>query len=121
MDKENNGKILFNEEAEEITKINGLWNVKTKNNKFVSPILINAAGAWCDEVSILAGCKPLNLSPKRRTVIIIQETLLPDKYIAKRLKRIYNVKIKLFLTIGSLSVFRSNSIGNTAGIRLAAR
>ena len=71
--KENNGKILFNEEAEEITKINGLWNVKTKNNKFVSPILINAAGAWCDEVSILAGCKPLNLSPKRRTVIIFED------------------------------------------------
>ena len=71
--KENNGKILFNEEAEEITKINGLWNVRTKNNKFISPILINAAGAWCDEVSILAGCKPLNLSPKRRTVIIFED------------------------------------------------
>ena len=51
-------KILFNEEAKEITK-NGLWNVITKNNKFISPILINAAGAWCDEVSILAGCNHL--------------------------------------------------------------
>ena len=72
--KENNGKILFNEEAKEITKKNGLWNVITKNNKFISPILINAAGAWCDEVSILAGCNPLNLSPKRRTVVIFENS-----------------------------------------------
>ena len=70
--KENNGEILFNSEVVNIVKKHGLWNVKTKNNEFMSPIIINAAGAWCDEIAILAECNPLNLSPKRRTVIIFE-------------------------------------------------
>ena len=70
--KENNGEILFNAEVINIKKKYGLWNIKTKNNEFISPIIINAAGAWCDEIAILAECNPLNLSPKRRTVIIFE-------------------------------------------------
>ena len=47
--KENNGKILFNEEAKEITKKNGLWNVITKNNKFISPIFRLRRGPLLNE------------------------------------------------------------------------
>ncbi len=72
--KDNDGKIIFNSEVSSISKHNNLWNVKTHNNEFTSPIIINAAGAWCDEIAILANCKPLNLSPKRRTVIIFEDT-----------------------------------------------
>ena len=34
-------------------------------------ILINAAGAWADEIGQLAGAKPLGLTPLRRTMILI--------------------------------------------------
>ena len=34
-------------------------------------ILINAAGAWADEVGRLAGARPVGLTPLRRTVILI--------------------------------------------------
>ncbi len=72
--KNNDGIILFNSEVINISKNNNIWSVKTDNNEFIAPIIINAAGAWCDEVAILANTKPLNLSPKRRTVIIFEDT-----------------------------------------------
>ena len=70
--KNNDAQIFFNQEVTKISKINNNWNVKTKNGTFSSPILINAAGAWCDEIAKLAGCKPLGIKPKRRTVIIFK-------------------------------------------------
>ena len=72
--KENNGEIFFNSEVNKIKKINNEWKIYTKNAELSSPIIINAAGAWCDEIAILAGCNPLNLSPKRRTVIIFESS-----------------------------------------------
>jgi D-arginine dehydrogenase len=34
-------------------------------------VLVNAAGAWGDEVAVLAGLPPLGLQPKRRTALIV--------------------------------------------------
>ena len=45
----------------------GLWCVSTAAGEFRAPILVNAAGAWCDELAALAGVAPVGLSPKRRT------------------------------------------------------
>jgi D-arginine dehydrogenase len=38
---------------------------------FRAPVVVNAAGAWGDEVAAQAGARPLGLQPKRRTGIII--------------------------------------------------
>ena len=70
--KNNETQIYFNQEVIKISKNKNIWNIKTKNELFSSPILINAAGAWCDEIAILANCKPLGIKPKRRTVIIFK-------------------------------------------------
>lgn len=43
------------------------WCVTTPAGRFCAPLLINAAGAWCDELATLAGVNPVGLSPKRRT------------------------------------------------------
>lgn len=48
----------------------GGWRVETKAGTFGAPVLINAAGAWADELAELAGGKPVGLVPKRRTAII---------------------------------------------------
>lgn len=40
-----------------------------------APILVNAAGAWCDPVARLAGVTPLGLAPKRRTIIAVDTGL----------------------------------------------
>ncbi len=45
------------------------WLVETKAGNFAAPVVVNAAGAWCDEIAGLAGAKPVGLVPKRRTAI----------------------------------------------------
>ena len=76
--KINETKIYFNQEVISISKDKNLWNIKTKNEVYSAPIVINAAGAWCDEIALLANCKPLGIKPKRRTIIIFKNT---DNYI----------------------------------------
>jgi D-arginine dehydrogenase len=45
----------------------GAWTVETPAGLFSAPVLVNAAGAWCDELAMLAGVKPVGLVPMRRT------------------------------------------------------
>ena len=47
----------------------GQWCVTTSAGRFCAPVLVNAAGAWCDEMAALAGVKPVGLVPKRRTAL----------------------------------------------------
>ena len=43
------------------------WCVETSAGSFSAPVLVNAAGAWCDELAQLAGVRPVGLVPMRRT------------------------------------------------------
>src|SRR4051812_27168243 len=48
------------------------WTVTTEAGEaFSAPILVNAAGAWADRIAGLAGVAPLGLSPRRRTIIVL--------------------------------------------------
>ena len=50
-----------------VQRESGGWRVDTPGGSFFAPILVNAAGAWCDEFAQLAGVAPVGLVPKRRT------------------------------------------------------
>ena len=65
------GEVVTNAEAGAISRSDGLWTVETRAGTFSAPVLVNAAGAWCDEVADLAGVRPVGLVPKRRTAITI--------------------------------------------------
>jgi D-arginine dehydrogenase len=43
------------------------WLVETRAGAFSAGLVVNAAGAWADEVAGLAGARPIGLVPKRRT------------------------------------------------------
>ncbi len=48
------------------------WKVSCEGgHAYTAPILVNAAGAWADEVASLAGLPPIGLTPLRRTIIAI--------------------------------------------------
>ena len=50
----------------------GAWEVEVVGGaRFRAPVVVNAAGAWGDEVAQQAGVKPVGLVPKRRTGVII--------------------------------------------------
>ena len=65
------GTLALQSRATSIKRRAGSWHVETANAAFAAPIVINAAGAWGDEVGRLAGVAPVGLQPKRRTVAIV--------------------------------------------------
>lgn len=51
-----------------IAKIAGGWRVTAGGQETTARLLINAAGAWVDEVAKLAGMAPLGFQPNRRSM-----------------------------------------------------
>lgn len=51
----------------QVKRDTGVWCVDTAAGRFSAPVVINAAGAWCDELAHLAGVAPVGLVPMRRT------------------------------------------------------
>ncbi|MFQ5773010.1 MAG: NAD(P)/FAD-dependent oxidoreductase [Kiloniellaceae bacterium] len=69
--KARGGMLATDAEAVSIARTGGAWIVATRAGEFSAPVVINAAGAWADAVAGLAGVAPLGLTPKRRTVLVI--------------------------------------------------
>ena len=43
------------------------WAVQTAGGEIGAGAVVNAAGAWCDEVAAMGGIEPIGLTPMRRT------------------------------------------------------
>ena len=55
-----------------IQRKSGQWHVETTTHDTLhAPIVVNAAGAWGDQIAHLANASPLGLTPKRRTAAIV--------------------------------------------------
>jgi D-arginine dehydrogenase len=55
-----------------IERRDGMWEAEAAAGEvFRAPVVVNAAGAWGDEVGRLAGVVPLGLEPRRRTAAIV--------------------------------------------------
>ena len=66
------GVLALRRRAGRIDRQGGEWHVEVSGGDvFTAPVVVNAAGAWGDEVASLAGVAPLGLQPKRRTALII--------------------------------------------------
>jgi D-arginine dehydrogenase len=48
------------------------WRIETSAGRFQADTLVNAAGAWADQLAVSAGLAPLGLQPRRRTALIIE-------------------------------------------------
>ena len=60
-------RVVVDAEVQSIERRGGRWWVRTPAGTFSAAVLLNAAGAWADSVALLAGVRPLGLTPKRRT------------------------------------------------------
>lgn len=47
------------------------WTVEAGGERFHAATVVNAAGAWADEIATMAGIAPVGLVPKRRTAVLI--------------------------------------------------
>lgn len=64
-------RLLTDAGVEAIESRDGRWLITTRQGRFQARTLVNAAGAWADELAIMAGVGPVGLTPKRRTAFNI--------------------------------------------------
>ncbi len=65
------GRIVTRARVQGLERRGARWVVETTAGPFSAPVVVDAAGAWADEVAALAGLGPLGLVAKRRTAIIV--------------------------------------------------
>ncbi|SEM63794.1 Glycine/D-amino acid oxidase [Roseovarius tolerans] len=65
------GQIVTGAQVQALRFDAGQWHVDTAQGTLSAPTVVNAAGAWGDEVAALAGLPRLGLQPYRRSAAII--------------------------------------------------
>ncbi len=65
------GELFCDAEVLDLRREGGIWRVESRAGRFEAPVLVDAAGAWADEIAKLAGLAPLGLVPKRRTAFLV--------------------------------------------------
>ncbi len=69
--RRNGGTLLCNARVTAIARQQESWQVTTETGRFAAPLLVNAAGAWADEIAALAGVARIGLQPLRRTAALV--------------------------------------------------
>jgi D-arginine dehydrogenase len=64
------GWVLCDARVTKLSRASDSWQVEAGGTTFRAPVVLNAAGAWADQVGRLAGALPLGLQPKRRSAMI---------------------------------------------------
>jgi D-arginine dehydrogenase len=65
------GALVCNARVAGLAHDGDRWQAATSAGAFSAPVVVNAAGAWADELAARAGLAPLGLEPKRRTAILV--------------------------------------------------
>jgi D-arginine dehydrogenase len=65
------GRVINLARVDRIERTAGGWRVGCGDRVVQADVLVNAAGAWGDEIATLAGVAPLGLQPKRRTACLV--------------------------------------------------
>jgi D-arginine dehydrogenase len=66
------GRTVTDAEVQSLTRTGSIWRLQTRAGTFEAPVVINAAGAWCDVIAGMAGVPTVGLVPKRRTAFTFE-------------------------------------------------
>ncbi|MDK3017101.1 NAD(P)/FAD-dependent oxidoreductase [Pseudodonghicola flavimaris] len=69
--KANAGALHLRSEVLGLGRSGADWMVETRLGRLRAPVVVNASGAWADEVAGMAGLRPLGLRPLRRTAMLV--------------------------------------------------
>ncbi len=70
--KAHGGSLVTRSRVESLARVNGGWKIDAGGRQYTCDAVVNASGAWGDEVAELAGVKRVGLVPKRRTAMLIK-------------------------------------------------
>ncbi|MCY6381326.1 NAD(P)/FAD-dependent oxidoreductase [Hoeflea prorocentri] len=65
------GELLVDAAVNAARREDGVWELTTRRSTVCAPIVVNAAGAWADELASIFGAEPVGLVPKRRTALTV--------------------------------------------------
>jgi D-arginine dehydrogenase len=64
-------RLATNSPVRSVERRDGLWRIGLPDGDVTAPVLINAAGAWADDVARACGVQPLGFQPLRRTALLV--------------------------------------------------
>lgn len=65
-------EVITDAEVGEISRKGEHWHISTRAGPIIATMIVNAAGAWADEVATLAGAHVRGLTPYRRTMAVLE-------------------------------------------------
>lgn len=75
------GKLMTRERLVTLQRNAGHWIAHTDKSAYHAAVVVNAAGAWADEVGRLAGARTIGLVPKMRSACIVPvDTMSVDNW-----------------------------------------
>ena len=69
--RRNKAEIHTSAPVTALSRLSGGWRVATPNSAIDCEAVVNASGAWGDQVASLAGVEPIGLQPMRRTAFMV--------------------------------------------------
>ncbi|MCB1358640.1 MAG: FAD-binding oxidoreductase [Maritimibacter sp.] len=63
-----NGRVVTGAQVTRVRRTDTGWEVEARGETHAARVLVDAAGAWADEIARMAGIAPLGLTPKRRSM-----------------------------------------------------
>ena len=78
MGKKQGAELNVNARVIHIYKKCNDWCLETDSACYRAPVIVNAAGAWADNIALMAGISSIGITPKRRTIAVLPEPELHD-------------------------------------------
>ena len=63
-------RLVCSAEVTALRRSGGRWQIATTAGPFTAAMVVNAAGAWVDELAALAGLAPIGIQPRRRSAFV---------------------------------------------------
>jgi D-arginine dehydrogenase len=69
---ERRGSLVTGADVIAVSFQDGVWKCSTSAGEFTGRVLVNAAGAWADQMAVRAGVRGIGLEPRRRTAVVVR-------------------------------------------------
>ena len=76
--KARSGRIQTGAPVHAVHRDSAAWTIHVGQQRFSTPLVVNAAGAWVDRIAELAGVPTIGIQPLRRTVALASGAVPPD-------------------------------------------
>lgn len=67
--RQNDGTLISRAPVTALRRAGGVWHIRAGDHELEAPLVVNATGAWADQLATMAGGTPIGLQPLRRSAL----------------------------------------------------